>query len=372
MAASIFAAIGWCYALFVVGWFVLNRLYGDRLWWLALINPFAALYFIPLPLLLVVYLGLPAHPPLLLWALGAPLFIFLWLYVPYFWPKRRVHRAAAAQEDPDATITVMTFNLWWRSQQRDTARVPLLAAPAPPDVVAVQELLPHMAELLHDELADIYPHRQFDVGEEMTPPRRLGVLSRYPLTPLDATHLLQKDFRLQIVRVHWPRQPFLLYNIHPRATLIVRYLREEGPLAQKVHRSFAARAQYFQRMVADIAQRTEPVLVMGDFNSADQSDAYRIVSQRLHDAHRAAGWGFGHTFPMHGADLGNLPLPSRLMRLDMIFYTHGLIPVHCRVGRAHGESDHLPVLATFGAATASAHSPENGTVPTRLPEAQGR
>jgi endonuclease/exonuclease/phosphatase family metal-dependent hydrolase len=361
MAASIFGAIVWFYALFVVGWFVLNRLYGDRLWWMALLNPFAALFFIPLPLFLVAWVWVPVHPLSLLLALAAPTGIFLWLYAPYFWPNRRTQPVTvppgAANEDnaPSGdecaqTFTIMTFNLWWRSQARTTARVPLTDADEPPDVVAVQELMPHLAELLHDELAVTYPHRHFDVGEEMAPPRRLGVLSRHPLTPLDASHLVQKDFRIQIVRVHWPPQPFLLYNIHPRATLIVRYLREEGPLARKVRRSFRERARYFQLMLADIAHRSEPVLVVGDFNSADQSDAYRLMAQQLTDAHRAAGWGFGHTFPMHGADLGNLPLPTRLMRLDMIFSSAGLVAQQCRVGRAHGESDHLPVVATFHAA----------------------
>lgn len=355
MGVELFVGLAGLYVLWIVLWFGLSRVYGDGLWWLALINPFAALFFIPLPLLLVANLWVGARS--VWWMATIPAAIFLWLYGPYFaHPRRRAADRERTGEDGAETLTLMTFNLWWRSRERATARVPLHvsdeageSAAQGPDVVAVQELMPEMAELLHQELAHIYPHRQFVVGEEMQPPRRLGVLSRYPLTPVDAEHLVERDFRVQIVRVEWPTQPFLLYNIHPRATLIVRYLREAGPLAQKVRRSFAQRTAAFQRLSDDIAGRTEPVVVVGDFNSTDQSDAYRHMARVLHDAHRVAGWGLGHTFPMHGADLGDLPLPPRLMRLDMIFYSEGLAAQSCRAGRVHGESDHLPVIARFRA-----------------------
>jgi endonuclease/exonuclease/phosphatase family metal-dependent hydrolase len=343
---------------------------------LALLNPFAPLFFLPLPFLLVGLVIVRAFSPWIVLPLLLLLLIFVWLYGALFWPRR------TALPSADQSFTVMTFNLWWQSTRAETARVPLHNAciqpqearhctegirpgdaradsaldgapdivkpPGAPDIVAVQELMPHMAALLERELGCVYPYRVFDVGEEMDPPRRLGVLSRYPLTALDAEHLVAPDFRVQLVRVQMPQRSFLLYNIHPRATLIVRYLREEGPLAYKVRKSFAQRNHYFQRLLADIDRRREPVIVVGDFNSTDQGDAYRLMARQLQDAQRTAGWGFGHTFPMHGADLGNLPVPTRLMRLDMIFYSAGLTALACRVGRVHGESDHLPVLATFG------------------------
>jgi len=391
MATHSLVILVWAYALFVVGWYLLNRRFGDGFWWLALLNPFGALFFVPLPLFGLALLAWPSAS--LAGALLAPLLLFGWLYGPLLGPnRRRPDPASAPVDEPNdahpemaPTFTVMTHNLWWRSQRRETARVPLAvsrgvtvqsavsrvdgaphaAPPADParpphadlppasahvgaDIVAVQELMPHMAEMLHEELAAVYPHRLFDIGEAHDPPRRLGVLSRYPLDALDAAHLVARDFRVQIVRVYVPPRPILLYNIHPRATLIVRYLREEGPLARKVHRSFTERAVYFQRLVDDIARRCEPVIVVGDFNSTEQSDAYKLLARYLTDAHRAVGWGFGHTFPLHGADLGNLPIPTRLMRLDMIFYSAPLTALSCRVARHHGESDHAPVMATFG------------------------
>jgi endonuclease/exonuclease/phosphatase family metal-dependent hydrolase len=99
------------------------------------------------------------------------------------------------------------------------------------------------------------------------------------------------------------------------------------------------------RLATDIATRIEPVLVAGDFSATDRSDGYKLLARELTDVHRAAGWGWGHTFPAYGGTWRGLPIPTRLMRLDMIFCSKELVPVACRVALAHGESDHLPVVA---------------------------
>ncbi|MEZ4661415.1 MAG: endonuclease/exonuclease/phosphatase family protein [Caldilineaceae bacterium] len=344
-SAAILAA-SWGYALLLLGWFGLHRRFGDRRWQLALLAPFAPHFFWPILGQIGGALWLSTPLAWLGWlAVAPPLLILGWLYADYFGRK-----AAPAAVDAGSTFTLMTFNIWWQSRQRATARTPLeigAVTGAAPDVVALQELLPPMAQLVAAETAHLYPYRLFDVGEAVAA-RRLGVISRYPLELVDASHLQAKDFRVQMVRVHLPQRPILLYNIHPRATLIVRYLREGGPLGPRVTESFAQRRAYFERLLADMGSRREPIIVAGDFNSTDLSDVYKLLRGRLVDAQRAAGWGWGHSFPMHGADFGGLPVPRRLMRLDMIFCTPDLLPISCRVARIHGESDHLPVLATFG------------------------
>ncbi|MEZ4710893.1 MAG: endonuclease/exonuclease/phosphatase family protein [Caldilineaceae bacterium] len=339
-------AASWSYALLLTGWFILHRYFGDRRWPLALLAPFAPHFFWLIPLQIGAALWLPRVYSWLSWlAVAPPLLIFGWLYADYFG-----RQTAPAPVKAASTFALMTFNIWWQSQQRTTARTPLAigaSTGAAPDVVAFQELLPPMAQLVATETAHLYPHRLFDVDDAATA-RRLGVISRYPLEPVDASHLQAKDFRVQMVRVHLPQRPILLYNIHPRATLIARYLREGGPLGPRVTQSFAGRRAYFERMLTDVVSRREPLIVAGDFNSTDLSDVYKLLCGPLVDAHRTAGWGWGHTFPMHGADFGGLPVPRRLMRLDMIFCSPDLLPIACRVARIHGESDHLPVLATFG------------------------
>ena len=351
MVSSLLLASAWLYAFAIFVWWLLQRRFGDSVWWLGLLTPFAPLLFLPTGLLLFGALFW-AGELLVPFALVAALFLLQ--YGAYFWPNAEAP-TVDGQAKEQATFTVMTFNTWWISQQRETAKVPLqnvlsrsgqspqVAEPA--DLVAIQELEPKMADFLLAEVGPSYPYHHLDVGGQW--PQRLGVFSQFPLTPLDAGHLQARNFRIQIVHVAFPDRPFLLYNIHPRATNIMHYVKSPRTFIKRVGQSFSERSEFIHRMLDDIAERDEPVLVTGDFNSTDLSDVYGMMSEKLTDAHRAAGWGLGYTFPTHGADFKNLPVPRRFMRLDMIFYSDEFFARQCQVGRVHGESDHLPVLAEF-------------------------
>lgn len=296
----------------------------------------------------------------LLMSLLAPTAIFLWLYGSYFLPFRRLNGVLFSKDEPrnqenqDRQLTLMTFNIWWESRSQETARVPLqLHAKSnfpSPDIVALQELMPEMSKMMQEELADRYPYHLTSANQHTNSafdedPYRLGIFSRYPLTALDASHLADPDFRIQIVRVQGFVEPFLLYNIHPRATNIFKYRASLSQRQQDVLNDFDQRYNAIRRMLSDIRQREEPVVVTGDFNSTSLSDVYRLISTQLLDTHRVAGWGTGFTFPAHAADLGNVPFFRRIMRLDMIFCTYPWTIISSRVGNAHGESDHHPVVA---------------------------
>jgi endonuclease/exonuclease/phosphatase (EEP) superfamily protein YafD len=97
-----------------------------------------------------------------------------------------------------------------------------------------------------------------------------------------------------------------------------------------------------------VRTRTEPVIVLGDFNSADQSDVHTVLTQHLADAHERAGWGFGHTFPAEPRFVYRLLAPARLTRIDMIFYSDkDFVALRSYVSAQHAGSDHLPVVATL-------------------------
>ena len=112
--------------------------------------------------------------------------------------------------------------------------------------------------------------------------------------------------------------------------------------------SCEARRAFFRRLVADLASRPGPVVVAGDLNSTDKSEVYAILSAHLTDAHRAVGWGFGHTFPAYAGSYRGIPIVPRQMRIDIVFASDEFVPLHSRIGSTYGESDHLPVLAELG------------------------
>ena len=108
------------------------------------------------------------------------------------------------------------------------------------------------------------------------------------------------------------------------------------------------REDLVRRLIVDIGNRAEPVIVAGDLNATDQSDIHRTLTATLTDAHEAAGWGLGHTFPAYGGSWRGIPILPRQMRLDMILYSDDFVALEFATGSHHGESDHLPVAAALG------------------------
>ena len=328
----VYATTVWIYTLFVLGWFLLRTRFGDQIWWLALLNVFAPQMFTPLALLIP---GNLAARRRALWGpLVIPMAIFVWFYGQLFlpaWPP------GATSSSP---MTIMSFNIWGGSRSPETAQV--ILENGAPDIVAIQELRPHMAELLLEEVGHLYPYHIFDTSSWRN---GLGILSRYPLTALPNAHLYSASWEIQVVQARVQGRNITIYNIHPHSTNVLAFLRSRSAVARRIEISFQLREERIKRLLADLDTRTGPVLVVGDFNSTEQSQAYALLSSRLTDAHQAAGWGFGHTFPAYTARFRRLPLLPRQMRLDMIFYSQDFVALRSEVGRTSGESDHLPVTA---------------------------
>ena len=97
----------------------------------------------------------------------------------------------------------------------------------------------------------------------------------------------------------------------------------------------------------DVAPAKNPVILGGDFNTSDQSQTYRLVSQYLKDAHWESGRGFGFTYPTSSYRFKKKYFVPPLIRLDHIFYSSQFIPINARTLNESGGSDHLPVVAEF-------------------------
>jgi endonuclease/exonuclease/phosphatase (EEP) superfamily protein YafD len=324
------------YAVLVFAWFVLYRALGDRVWWLALINAFAPYLFAPLVVLVPV--SLVCHP----WAFRAgvalPALLFLVLYGPLYFPPWPV-----ALAEYGSTLTVMTFNVYAYSEMSETVRI--ILEHGPPDVVALQELTPQLFRLMLQELGDQYPYHT--IG-----PIRgywgMAVFSRYPLSELWVTGSALPRWQIQAVEIVGENGPFTLYNVHPPSTHVPLYASTIAGIPRRVHVSFEYRRHYAEQLSQEIASRPGPVIVAGDLNSTDRSDVYAMLTDSLTDAHRAVGWGLGHTFPARWERYRGIPYPSKLARIDMILASDAFVPLRSYVGTSGGESDHLPVIAEFG------------------------
>jgi endonuclease/exonuclease/phosphatase (EEP) superfamily protein YafD len=332
-------AISGLYALLITLWFGLHRQWRDSIWWLALLNTFAPLFFLPAVCLLLLGMITPSIAAYI-GVIPAAL-IFFCLYGHLFRGK-----ALPQTETADDPVRIMTFNIWFHSWSEETVQA--LEQNGAVDVVALQELTRPMAKRLLDVYGGRYPHHLLHVG---TGTPRLGIFSRYPLIPVATAHLAEFDFRIQAARVIAPTGEFLLYNVHPRATNIISLVGKRKSVGRETRRSMQLRLRCIECLLTEVVSQDKPVVVVGDFNSTPQSEVYARLSAQLIDVHRTAGWGFGHTFPTHGKDIGGLPRLLPFMRLDMIFHTPQLVALHSRVGKYHGDSDHLPVITALARRT---------------------
>jgi endonuclease/exonuclease/phosphatase (EEP) superfamily protein YafD len=209
-----------------------------------------------------------------------------------------------------------------------------------PDVVLLQEV--GNADDLVRVLREHYPVVQWS-GQFI-------VASRYPTVAGTAPGYLDYNGRQRSPRflkesIDTPLGPIVFYNVHPispreglvilkthgiRAALLGR---SHGPLTENV----GLRTLQVQTFLDEAAAETGPVIVAGDTNLPDPSVTLRRYESRFTDAFRAAGWGFGYTFP---TDKKWGPA----MRLDRIFTSEKLRATRFEVGRSRA-SDHHCVVA---------------------------
>lgn len=283
-------------------------------------------------------------------SLAAPVALTLWLGGYGF------ADAPPAPFAGDRRLVVMTYNRGQGSERVLTA----FAAANNPDVAAFQDAarrlaylsaLPQFADLTHS----------FQSGEFV-------LLSRWPLVENEVVELAWPEKASGLLHVgtrsviDWNGQPTVVYNIHlptPRDLLYwygqrgtflygVLGLVPHTPLHarhQQYLATWKARVDLVSQLVARVRQETKPVILLGDLNLPPAGQGYQMLSEALQDAHRAAGSGFGHTFPGNMKSLARHFAPW--IRIDHIFVSSRIEVLSCGVSQ-EGSSQHLPVVAFLG------------------------
>ena len=196
----------------------------------------------------------------------------------------------------------------------------ILAADA--DVVALQELSPSAEAAISAVLMDTHPHQALYPANAAA---GSGVYSRYPI--VDEARW-DGMFINQRVVLAVADEAVVLYNVHP-----------PPPIGAQGF-DFEQRNTEIAAIMARVAIEDPlmPLLLLGDFNTTDQSGAYATIRTHVNDAWAVVGRGLGFTFA-----------PRRLwpaFRIDYVFYTAPLRPFTATVPLA-GNSDHYPVVAAF-------------------------
>ncbi|NLF01061.1 MAG: hypothetical protein GX601_08810 [Anaerolineales bacterium] len=311
------------YAVAVFGWAIAHRLVGDGYWLLALANSVAVYFFAPLPL--VVVLSVLGRTPARLAALASAL-LFFGLFGGAFIPTGRI----ASSEGETPAVTVMTYNVL--ADRTEVALTLQAIQRAQPDLIGFQELRLQVARELERHLEDEYPYR---TRVPLGCGAGVAIWSRYPLESE------QIDFpapcQLQSALVDLGERRVRVVNVHAQSHTSWR--------PRRVERNFALRREQIETILAYVEGRPEPLILMGDMNSAPMHEVIQLLTARLHDAFSDAGRGFGHTFPATSGRLRGVYYPSRLMRLDYVFHSDAWTAERAWLAEWDGYSDHLAVLA---------------------------
>jgi vancomycin resistance protein VanJ len=340
---TVFTVIVALYITAVAVYLIMRAIFGDRFWWMSLLNTFAYLLFLPvLPLLLAAMLFKMRRNALRL----VPLAMIggLWL-VPYYLPK--------PQAAPDGqTLNVLTFNVWGRNQRMDDVAAWILNSGA--DVVMLQEIVPFDDWRILPKLAELYPYRSSQDDDERWggTPNSNVTLSRYPIVAMQMIDLNTPETAnpLRIV-LDVNGQHVAVYNVHlawparhsPRLSLPGWI--DNFYLQVVLGYDDKARNQQIANLLEHLKHETLPYIVAGDFNTSDQTPTYNALAAQMHDSFREAGRGLGGSWPVSSAR-GLPAIVPPIIRIDYIWHSDAFQSLDARQGPPLG-SDHLALQATL-------------------------
>jgi vancomycin resistance protein VanJ len=217
-------------------------------------------------------------------------------------------------------VAVQTWNL--EAGSRPPSETVDLLRGQFPDVVGLQELTVETAQAIEADplLLEHYPFRDLEGRPGVS---GLGILSRFPVLesnyevdPIRQTAVLDSRVgRLVVINAH----PF-----PPAGVLSLGY----DPSRRDA--DIEVIEQVVQRRLAD----DDPVILVGDFNTAPSEPAFERLASGLTDAHRAVGTGPGWTWRPSRLEFLGVPL----LRIDLVLLGPGLRPLATSVAcPPHGD-----------------------------------
>jgi vancomycin resistance protein VanJ len=236
-----------------------------------------------------------------------------------------------ARDERAPTIRVLSYNVMhaYAGPRRIAAEIERFA----PDVVLLEKLSANQEEMAA-LLRARYPQVELAGGSLVA--SRFPILSRHPPQgPLPDDEWFQRGYVQKVIDT--PLGPIAFYSAHlrsPRDGLRALGSLQGGALAQ-LREETALRVGQTRELARRARGETLPVVIAGDTNLPALSPILHDQLGRYQDAFRAAGWGFGYTYPI------NL---FRWMRIDRILVSDALRVVRFQIGGSDA-SDHLCVVA---------------------------
>jgi endonuclease/exonuclease/phosphatase (EEP) superfamily protein YafD len=322
--AYLLLAVGDVYTVAVILYLIVHLLTGDFFWPVALLSAVIPWMLLPALAMLVILLAVRRWKRAILAAV--PVLAFIWFYGTMFLPRLSPPPDCPPGSVDCRTIRVMAFNIasGYASEQRiaDAIRT------TDPDVIALNEVYDFQPEALGQDILDEYPYRVIYQGIITGK----GLLSRYPIVEESGKFRIATVGTYLTATLDVESEPLHVMICHPPRPWFQRGFG---------YQYWPGTTEDFET-IARIATDGSPTILLGDFNSTDQTPYYHIIaSAGLTDVHREAGWGLGSTFPAYNS---YWPFVPPMFRIDFIFVSDQFAVQRTWTG-PDGGSDHLPLTA---------------------------
>jgi endonuclease/exonuclease/phosphatase (EEP) superfamily protein YafD len=305
---------------------------GDNYWWLGLLNEFALILFLPLPVSFALSVLLKNQ-----WGIAGNLLLItialVW-FGPYYLPKN-------PSPATSPTLKIVTFNIWGDNAR--LAQVDAWLQEVQPDLVLLQEIPFTLADNEALEVNRLYPY-QAGQSTAVHPYGNL-FLSRYPILLEEALPgegvPAQQRFTIDV-----NGRIIAVYNVHlaqPIGESRLPNLPESFVTHSILNYNNSTRNQEIRQLLKWVKQESGSVIVAGDFNMSDHAAIYGELSDLLVDSFREAGTGLGKSWPVRIVNEIPPYIPL-LLRVDYIWHSQDLRTVTAHRGPQLG-SDHLPFYA---------------------------
>ncbi len=331
------------YAAAIVVWLLARAVWGDQLLVLALLNslPTAPFVLTPVALLLAAIDRRPvsivtALIPAVLW-----LAFFGWRFIP-----------RGAKVEPDQpSVRVMALNVL--VSNRDVGAMAAAITAEQPDIIALAELTTRQDAALAAAIGDAYPYRTLEQGARAKD--GVSIYSRWPMQELGSLET-GLNLRSAVADVTTPHGVVRFVGVHLRS--VVGGTRSHNEPVEQLTEGFRGREAQIESICGYIDQwlasgqgsGSIPVIVAGDFNMGEFSDAYRCMGTRMVDAFKSVGRGYGFTWPADEWGMGRVAGLLFQTRIDYIFHSRHWRTVEAQTLRSSTGSDHRAVMVTLASA----------------------
>jgi len=141
------------------------------------------------------------------------------------------------------------------------------------------------------------------------------------------------------IEVHATRLRFITFYLEPfmMDTEEKQMKNVDKTYINKLNRVFKKHETQVKLIQEAISSSPYPVIVGGDMNAVPNSYEYFSISSGLTDSFEAVGNGFGTTF-------NDTKIP---IRIDYLFSSKNIVPVHYTIDRSERLSDHFPIIAKY-------------------------